>query len=311
MDIVNTEAALPDFNEMQRLQDAMFERIDQWSSHVLPAVAQQVEDLRTLMLIVERGCKKSWVGAITLLEDRTFSPGAQNSDRASRLGSLLDRLDQHYAEFARLTKRLELFSLAAVSDAVSTLEARTAALQKQAETALARLQTLQEQNDTIVQAIKVFDRPSITKAFKGLIPSTEEVDLLMDTVKDPKVDADLVRVVIAKLNTYAGLIEESKTFDGLVTAHAKTETRLKEAWDDQKRLQGVLQAAQVEQRAVIELSGLASDKEQWQGELDKVESEWTAQRKGLTTTMGSEAATVALLDLYSYLKAVQRACDYA
>ncbi|KTS95158.1 alpha-xenorhabdolysin family binary toxin subunit B [Pseudomonas parafulva] len=311
MDIMTLDAALPDFNQMQRLQDAMFERIDQWSGHVLPAVAQQVEDLRILVLFVERGCKKSWIGAITLLEDRTFTPAEQNHERASRLGSLLDRLDQHYAEFARLTKRLEVFSLAAVSDAVPALEARTVALQMQSETALARLQRLQEQNDTIVQAIKVFDRPSITQAFKGLIPSAEEVDLVMDTVKDPKVNADLVKAVIAKLNTYADMIEASKTASDLVTAHAQTEARLKEARDDHKRLQSVLQAAQVEQRAILELSGLASDKQQWQDELGKVEREWTAHRKGLTTTMGSEAATVALMDLYNYLKAVQRACDYA
>ncbi|WP_060483086.1 alpha-xenorhabdolysin family binary toxin subunit B [Pseudomonas sp. NBRC 111119] len=309
MDVINLKTALPDFLKMQQVQDQMFELISTWDGHVLTRVREQLDELRNLLLLVERSFKECVIGGIVLLEDRHFVPSTRTVDAPSKLGSVLTRLNQHHATLARFNLRLELYSLSALPESLAHLQSRATRLEEQAAGFDMRLVTLREQRAAVVQAIQVFERPSVASAFKGLIPSDEEIDQLMGLIKDPKVDAGLLKSVTAKLAKYADVLEGGRTFNDLSNAHARLQIKIDEAANDLQLAQRALQDANTELQAVTELSGLEALKQTWLGELRKVEVHWQAQAEKLTAGMAVEAATLALHDLCDYLKAVQQAYD--
>lgn len=309
MDVANIQTVTPDFIQMQKVQEHMFQLMESWEMKVLPAAREQLEDLRTLLLAVERAFKESLIGGITLLDEREFIAGKAGADTHQRLASVLERLSQHHAHLARKNLRLELFSLLPLVESLAALSARTSDLQEQAVVFDQRLAQLQQQRADIVQAIELFERPSIASALKGLIPSDDEIDQLMGLISDPKLDAGLLKAVTQKLTRHADVLEGARTFSDLGKARARLDAKIEEALGDQRQVQRTLKKARDEQEAVKALSGLVPLKNEWLHELRKVELEWLARAKPLNAAMDLDAATVALQGLCEYLKVVQLMYD--
>ncbi|WP_455887886.1 alpha-xenorhabdolysin family binary toxin subunit B [Pseudomonas rustica] len=309
MDVANIQTVTPDFIQMQKVQERMFQLMENWEMKVLPAAREQLEELRTLLLAVERAFKESLIGGITLLDEREFIAGKAAGDTHQRLASVLERLSQHHAHLAKKNLRLELFSLSALVESLAALTARTSNLQEQAVVFDQRLAQLQQQRADIVQAIELFERPSVASALKGLIPSDDEIDQLMGLISDPKLDAGLLKAVTQKLTRHADALDGARTFSDLGKARARLDVKIEEALGDQRQVQRALKTARDEQEAVKALSGLVPLKNEWLHELRKVELEWLAQAKPLNAAMDLDAATVALQGLCEYLKVVQLMYD--
>ncbi|CAI3808674.1 hypothetical protein GLGCALEP_05297 [Pseudomonas sp. MM221] len=309
MDVANIQSVTPDFVHMQKVQEQMFQLMESWEMKVLPAAREQLDELRNLLLAVERAFKESLIGGIALLDERDFVPGKDGGDTHHRLASVLERLNQHHAHLARKNLRLELFSLSALVESLSGLAARTADLQEQAVAFDQRLVQLQQQRADIVQAIEVFERPSVASALKGLIPSDDEIDQIMGLISDPKLDAGLLKAVTQKLAKHADALDGAKTFSDLGKARARLDLKIEEALGDQRQVQRTLQTARDELEAAKVLSGVVPLKNAWLHELRKVEAQWQAQAASLSATMDLDAATVTLKGLCEYLKVVQLMYD--
>ncbi|MGS7252605.1 alpha-xenorhabdolysin family binary toxin subunit B [Pseudomonas anuradhapurensis] len=311
MDVTNVRAVTPDFIKMQQLQDEIFQLIDTWDMKVLAGVREQLGQLRTLMLTVERAFNEALIGAIVLLEDRDFIPHQQAADSHYRLSSVLSRLSQLYTELTRQNQRLELFPLSSFEEALPELRSRAASKQQQAMVFSQRLTQLRQQKADIVQAIEVFDRPSIANVLKGLIPSEEEIDQIMGLVSDPRIDAGLVKLVTQKLGKHADALQGAKTFSDLSAARVRLDTKIEEALADQQQAQHMLQAAQMELDATTALCAIGPRRNAWLAELRKVEQECHVQTSKLSATMNLEVAKVALQELCAYLKSIQMAYDHS
>lgn len=106
MDVIDIKAAVPDFVRMQQVQDQIFSLVDAWGMKVLPRAREQLGDLRTLLLAVERSFKESLIGAIVLLEDRQFVSSQPGADPHHRLATVLNRLSQLHSVLARAKSAL-------------------------------------------------------------------------------------------------------------------------------------------------------------------------------------------------------------
>lgn len=309
MDVTNVNATLPDFVQMQTVQDQVFHLIQSWDMNVLPGAREQLGELRTLLLGVERAFKESLIGAIVLLEDRDFIPSKLGGDTHYRLASVLSRLSQLHSLLSRQNLRLELFTLSALVEPLAELDKRIVSLQSQALAFDQRLAQLRQQRADIGQAIELFERPSVASALKGLIPGDDDIDQIIGLITDPKIDASLLKAVTGKLAKHADALEGAKTFSDLSKVRTRLDEKIEAALGDQRQLLRALQSAQGEREAITALSGLEALKNAWLHELRKVELEWQAQAVKLNATMGLDAATVALKDLCDYLKVVQMAYD--
>lgn len=300
---------IPDFVNMHKVQEQMFLLINTWEMNVLPAAREQLAELRALLPSVERSFQESLVGGIVLLEDRAFPPLVQGATTDTRLANVLTRLNQHHSLLAKQNLRLALFSLSALNEQVAALESRTTQLGEQVAAFEQRLVQLRQQRADIVQAIELFEKPSIASALKGLIPGEDDIERVFGVIKDPKIDTELLKAVTQKLTSHIDVLEGAKTFTDLSKARSRLDVKITETVGDQAQVQLLLQVAQNEKQAINALCGLEPLKQEWLQELRKVEREWQAQAGKLSATMGLEAATVALGDLCAYLVAVQVAYD--
>ena len=309
MDVVNADALTPDFVKMQNLQDEIFQLIETWDMKVLAGAREQLGQLRTLMLTVERSFKEVLIGAIVLLEDRDFLASQQGANTHYKLSGVLSRLSQLYTELTRQNQRLELFPLSSFEEALPELQRRAASKQQQAVIFSQRLAELRQQKADIVQAIEVFDKPALASVLKGQIPSEEEIDQILGLISDPKIDTGLVKLVTQKLGKHADALQGVKTFSDLSAARVRLDTKIEVALSDQLQAQHLHQATQMELEAMTALCAICPLRNEWLAELRKVEQECHAQTSRLSESMDLTVATVALQELYAYLKTVHMAYD--
>ncbi|WP_144170817.1 alpha-xenorhabdolysin family binary toxin subunit B [Pseudomonas sp. Kh13] len=309
MDVVNIKAAVPDFVRMQELQDQIFNLEETWGMKALPRVREQLGELRTLLLAVERSFKESLIGAIVLLEDRNFVPSQAGADSHYRLATVLSRLSQHHSLLARQNQRLELFPLAALLDALPELENRVEMHRQQALVFEERLARLRQQQSDIIAAIEVLEKPSVASALKGLIPNDEDIEQIVGLITDPKIDSSVLKAATQKLRKHADVLEGVKTFSDLSNARSRLDARIEGALSDQRHVQQALNNTQDERDAVKALAGVEPLKNEWLHELRKLELQWQAQAATLGPTMALSDAAAALQGLCEYLKVVQMAYD--
>ncbi|MGB8973322.1 MAG: alpha-xenorhabdolysin family binary toxin subunit B [Pseudomonas capeferrum] len=309
MDVANVEYAIPDFTRMQVLEDQAFLLIDTKRQQVLPAAREQLDDLKRLIVAVERFFMESLVGGIVLLENREFVTRTAVVSIDTRLAGVISRLNQHHAVLAKQCLRLELFSLSALVQQLPDLEARTARLDGQVAAFDQRLQQQRQQQADIVQAITLFEKPSISSALKGLIPSEEEIAQIAGLIKDPKVDTQLLTAVVQKLTSHVDVLEGAKTFNDLIKVRAQLDVKISETTGDLATVKHALNDALNEYEAVKLLVGVEPLKQEWLQELRKVEHEWHSQTMQLNPMMDLAVAQVKLQDLCTYLQAVKVASD--
>lgn len=309
MDVVDINAAVPDFVRMQQVQDQIFSLVDAWGMKVLPRAREQLGELRTLLLAVERSFKESLIGAIVLLEDRQFVSSPPGTDTHHRLATVLNRLSQHHSVLARQNQRLELFSLATLIELLPELESRVD-LHKQKIVAFdERLAQLRQKQSDIVAAIEVLEKPSVASALKGLIPKDEDIDQIIGLIKDPKIDTSVLKAATQKLREHADVLEGVKTFSDLSDACSRLDARVDGALSDRRHVQQTLESTLDERDAVRALVGVEPLKNEWLNELRKLELQWQTQSATLDPTMALPDGTAALQDLCEYLKVVQMAYD--
>ncbi|KKO15959.1 alpha-xenorhabdolysin family binary toxin subunit B [Pseudomonas putida] len=309
MDVVDIKAAVPDFVRMQQVQDQIFSLEDAWGMKVLPRAREQLGELRVLLLAVERSFKESLIGAIVLLEDRQFISSHPGADTHHRLATVLNRLSQHHSVLARQNQRLELFSLAALIEALPELESRVDLHRQQVMAFDERLTELRQKQTDIVAAIEVLEKPSVASAFKGLIPNDDEIDQIIGLITDPKIDSSVLKAATQKLHKHADVLEGVKTFRDLSNARSRLDARIEEALSDRRHAQQTLESTLDERDAVKALAGVEPLKNEWLQELRKLELQWQGQAEKLDPTMALPDGTAALQDLCEYLKVVQMAYD--
>jgi len=309
MDMVNIKAAVPDFSRMQDVQDQIFSLADAWGMKVLPGAREQLDELRTLLLAVERSFKESLIGAIALLENRQFVSSQSGTDGHQRLATVLSRLGQLHSVLARQNQRLELFPLSSLIEVLPQLDSRIDMHRQQVAQFEERVVQLRHKRSEIVAAIDVLEKPSVASALKGLIPSDDEIDQIMGLITDPKIDASVLKAATQKLRKNADVVEGVKTFNDLSNARIKLDTRIDEALRDQRNVQQTLKDSLDERDAVKALAEVEPLKNEWLNELRKLELQWQAQATPLNPKMALPDGVAALQDLCEYLQVVQMAYD--
>lgn len=309
MDVIDIKAAVPDFVRMQQVQDQIFSLVDAWGMKVLPRAREQLGDLRSLLLAVERSFKESLIGAIVLLEDRQFVSSQPGADPHHRLATVLNRLSQLHSVLAGQNQRLELFSLATLIELLPELESRVDLHRQQVVAFDERLAELRQKQSDMVAAIEVLEKPSVASALKGLIPKDDDIDQIAGLITDPKIDLSVLKAATQKLREHADVLEGVKTFSDLSDACSRLDARIEGALSDRRHVQQTLESTLDERDAVKALVRVEPLKNEWLQELRKLELQWQAQAAKLDSTMALPDGTAALQEFCEYLMVVQMAYD--
>ncbi|MFB4393227.1 MULTISPECIES: alpha-xenorhabdolysin family binary toxin subunit B [unclassified Pseudomonas] len=308
---ITVDSAVPDFVKLNQLRLQLFELCDEWQEDVLPAVRDLCRELKVVMLDTDRTLREVVFGGTVLLGNKLFGFASDTAVSASTIAEASTMQAALCADLAKQTSRLELFSLSAISQQVVRLEKSASELANSEAPAKQRLENLETQHADIVEAIEAFSKPTVRKAFKGLIPSEEEIDAAFGVVKDPGVDPALLKLLSRKLASHLEVLEGARTFSGLTQSRDRLYQKIQEA----KQLLDDACASKDkvlrELEATRALAGVGVIKDQWLLLVRKVEGYWQHSSSLLTPGIAADNAMIIFDDLYRYLQAVQKAFERA
>ena len=309
--ILDAKLVIPDFSWLKKTQDDSFDLIDSYEDAVLPAGRELLLGLKNCMLDVERSLQEAVVDGIALLQGRTFSNFKDPHILNSRIATVLRQQDQLRLRLMSQTRELQLFSLAAFEVALPALEQKAGDKGAETEKLSQRLATLETKRDDIAHVISTFEKPSVFKAFKGLIPKEEDIDLILAVTKDPSVTPELLKAASKRLSAYIDEFEKNITVSDLIAARRGLDQKIAEAKKDLANSKRALQVALDQLSANKAIWGLESTKNDWLAQVRKVEQEWQSQADALGSLSDPNAVTVALADLCNYLVAVRLSYENA
>ena len=308
---IAVERAVPDFVELKQLKFKAFEMCDEVQDEVTPGVKDLCRQFKEVLLATDRSLREAVLGGTVLLGNKLFALPAEATVPTGKIAEASTLQATLCGELAQQTLRLELLSWSAVDQQVVWLEQSVADLNEEGTPAELRLEKLQQQHADIVAAIDAFETPTVYKAFKGLIPSEEDIDAAFGFIKNPKVDAALLKQVRSKLLSHVEVLEGASTFSELT----QVRDRLCESIHEAKQLCEIAQRRKDKAMAELEstraLAGIGSIKDCWLQSARKVEAFWQSCSDTLTAGVEPEKALIVLEDLYRYLLAVQKAFERA
>jgi chromosome segregation ATPase len=263
------------------------------------------------MLDTDRSLRDAVFSGTVLLGNKVFALPSDAPVATSRIAEASEMQATLCSGLAQGTLRLELFSLSAIDQQVTRLEKSVAELDEQGMPDEQRLQRLETQHADIVEAIEAFNKPTVLKAFKGLIPTEEDINAAAALLKDPSVDPKLLKLISGKLQSHLDALEGATTFRELTQVRKRLYEKLQEARQLRDDAQMRKDKTQRELGATRALAGVGAIKDQWLQLVRKVEEYWQYCSSLLTAGMDSDKALIALEDLYHYLQAVQKAFERA
>ncbi len=310
-DVVEMGSVIPDFALMKKLQRQMFDLIDEYQAYVLPAAQQSLLDWKDLLYSVERATREAVVEGIALLQGRDFTRFTDDQLRKTRVDAVVVQQQQMLGKLTQQTLRGKQFSLPDLGNLVASLETHASELTGEIERINERLEGLTLSRADLNQVITAFETPSVSKVFKGLIPSAEEIDLALKTVTDPRINADLLKAAARKLESHAEVLEGGRKFNDLLKARSRLDQQIDESRGELARLKRASQMVQNELASNKALAGLKLMKGQWLEQVHKVEQEWYSRSQALGSLKSVEAVIISLEELCDYMLAVERSYENA
>ncbi|KQB51905.1 hypothetical protein AQS70_16540 [Pseudomonas endophytica] len=193
-----------------------------------------IDHVRSLEVIVESTNIKAIIEQWVEIK-ASGMPNADLDPAISRLATMYDekadrivsKVEESKYKVAQWVNEGEHLNLEHFSDPLLAYDAkRLAELEEQVSASVAEKDLLREDKKTIVEAIKVLQSKSWVDHVKELLPTAEQIEVLVAAVVVRKVDANLVKVALERVTLYVDLINGGLTFNSLAEARNKITDKL-------------------------------------------------------------------------------------
>ncbi|MBA1322436.1 alpha-xenorhabdolysin family binary toxin subunit B [Pseudomonas plecoglossicida] len=307
MDMKNTASLLPDIANMLKVETRVNDIAHGEATLMLPALREQIGDLSKR---IEHGNKvlrtkilAAWIALKEPLEDAQEDDSEENGQELLRARSTAQQamaqassaiadVSSHPLPDAAVLRGELRSSISAQQSAISGLEEMVA---KQ-----------QQRLDDIHQLIDALEKPSVSKAFRGLIPKEQDVDAALALLKDPSLDPAVIKAGIRRVNEGIDELAAARKFADLVKAVGVLDKRLKEQRESLAKTRARLARSQEELAQYDGLDELGTLHGQWLQEAAKLTSGWQPLEQLAINTVERSELLTALRNIHNYLLQVRR-----
>lgn len=240
LDMPGIRAGLAKFNEVVAGRDYEFipslqERLAMAAQCLNRDTREIIDDLSTLEVMVDN----TDINAITEQWASLKASGLTREEQApviQRLATFFcekaNRIVSHVAEAnLKIVHRIsegEALNLEHYSDPLLAFDAsKLEALEQQSNAWLAEEAVLRTDKKVIVDAIAVLQSKTWLDYVTDLLPTPEQIEVLVSTVVVGKADAQLVKVALQRVTTYLKVIDGGVRLSSLVEARNKITDQLK------------------------------------------------------------------------------------
>lgn len=317
----NPEAAMPDVPAMRTLQENIARLLVSDTASLLPSVREKLSDLLNLIRETDallsdhvlRGLimlnNQPWQELLQVGEAATGQLSEVEKEMEEDLLRVHSRLDTLCQSMDNMLGRLSAFGL-------PDLEPRAGMLAKERDEQKIRVERqaqvvdqLEQRKKQLDELIAVFQAPGIADVVKGLIPSEEDVDLLLRQLTNPSLDPDLLKQGVKKFNANLDIIGEGRRFNDLLKARDALASQIKE---QQAALFTQRKALEAIEREVAELPGITKVMDWralWLLEGRKLHQGWFQHLSCVKGATELHSLSAALDVLRGYLHHVRRSYE--
>lgn len=301
---------LPDVIAMLKIETQISTFSNQPAIKVLPLVRENLRDINRAISNANNVIRAKVVIGVVVINNQLSEREAQDELKASEWEEELVRLRK---KLAAALKEAEAAIKAVAACAGPDIAQRQADLQRDREKQCLALALITEstaqQSLKLVElneAIGVLERPSLRKVFKSLIPTADDVDAIVDTLKLATLDVAQVKAAIEKVNTNLEWLAEGRRFADLVAAREKLQVRIGELQASVSQATGLLESTDEEITHYSRVADTNGLREQWLQEAGTFQHHWHTRQARMAGLSQASALTAALKDLLDYLIAVRR-----
>lgn len=332
--LMSSDYPLPAITRMNALRQDFLDQINAASSVLLPVLCEQLNDLAEELLRAERLLSERVVSAFILLENHNWGSLEETLEESRRLSRPGDgqqdtgvcsrekdierdaqrdfqRVEARGREVAEALQRLEAARLPEVSERINSLTGQRDKLFESITAQDAQIARMDERIQDIEGVINAFDAPNAMKLFKGLIPSEEEIDVLMKSVAANGLNPQLLKLASKSfLENLSMVIEGRKLVDVIKERNrllGERNARGNDVLDWRARMAKVeRELAQLPKIAVLQ-----TVRSQWLEEARILSNGWSEHLRLMREQTSLAGLADALSRLAHYLLAVRRLYEAA
>lgn len=315
------EADYPDVPAMRTLQENIARLLGSDTASLLPSVREKLSDLLNLIREADALLSDHVLRGLIMLNNQPWQELLQVGEAAT--GQLSEVEKEMEEDLLRVHSRLDTLcqSVDSMLGRLSAfglpdLEPRAGMLAKERDEQKIRVERqaqvvdqLEQRKKQLDELIAVFQAPGIADVIKGLIPSEEDVDLLLQQLTNPSLDPDLLKQGVKKFNANLDIIGEGRKFSDLLKARDALASQIKE---QQAALFTQRKALEAIEREVTQLPGITKVMDwraQWLLEGRKLHQGWFQHLSGVKGATELHSLSAALDVLRGYLHHVRRSYE--
>lgn len=317
------EAVMPDVNAMRTLQENIARLLGSDTGSLLPSVREKLSDLLASIRETDALLFDHVLRGVIMLNNQPWPDLLQVGDSVSGQRTEMEKdmeedLLRVYSRLETLCQsvdgklgRLSAFSLPALEPRAGMLAKERDEQKIRVERQVQVVRELEQRKANLDELIGLFQAPGIKDVIKGLIPSEEEADLLLQQVTNPSLDPALFKQGVQKFNANLDIIGEGRKFADLLMARDALASQIKE---QQAALSTQRQALERIEREVSELPGITKVtdwRDQWLIEGRKLHQGWLQRLSIVKSATELRSLSAALDVLRGYLVQVRRSYENA
>jgi hypothetical protein len=302
MDINKDE--LPDVKAMVLIETRMSYLYYNETTALLPAVRERLLDLITLIKAGNDALREKAVASLVALNLDLNNTSPQLDEE--ELMRICQDLRAEVGDVTEAIKRVRDYR----SPVITELRGEHETVVGKQRDGIAEIEQMlvdkRAKLEEVDALLETLDQPSVRKALRNAIPEESDIDVMLNTLKDPTVSPELIKAALSKLNKHLDLLEQGRKFADVIAARQRLGDALAEQEKTLLHLRKELEQTQQASAQFDCVEELLAKRTPWVEQAGKFIEAWQVHERALVVATGAETLESALRHVRDYLLALRR-----
>ncbi|WP_312932522.1 alpha-xenorhabdolysin family binary toxin subunit B [Pseudomonas sp.] len=297
----------PDVKALLGIEKAAY-KISYSETHLLlSAVQERLKSLSTLIVSGNQALRRSNAAALVLLDNDLEEP---QDDALVFYEEQLVRLRTDLSEqVLPVMQSIQAVTAYADLDLTSLKQESQSQTAQHAENVARAEETLKKREIVLAEtesSLALLTAPSVSSLLKHILPTDEELEIILKTLKNPMVTSELLKAAVSKLNKHVELFERGRELTKLLDVSKQMRKSIEQDREVLKRLLDHAQRSSEQVQQYDRAEALLALRGQWLSQMDIFSAQWRALQAAAADAVDSRTVFSALSACRGYLLSVRR-----
>ncbi|WP_449431426.1 alpha-xenorhabdolysin family binary toxin subunit B [Pseudomonas putida] len=309
MDCQPRALPLPDIARMLQVERTVADLYHAQTSRLLPAIRERLEDLSQELKAGNDTLRKQVLAALISINEllaEEHDAGATSNDYEEEMLRTRMALEKCMIPVNDALGKVERYRM---PDFISTREGLKQTLHVQLEAVKqlkARVGEEQQRLAELDELLALLAQPSVARALRNAIPEEKDIDTIVGAIKDPSLDAGLLKAGLQKINKNLDLLAEGRKFADLAHARSRLSEKIGDIQESLYDAEQQVSATEASLGQYSQLDEVDALRKQWSQQAGRFMDSWQTLEHSIAAQSKSKALREEFRRVQAYLVAVRR-----